>query len=327
MPELSLIEAIRDALDTEMGCDERVIVLGEDVGLHGGVFRATDGLQSRYGESRVIDTPLAELMIAGVAIGAAANGLRPVAEMQFADFSHPAFDQIVSDAARWRYRTNGAQGLPLVIRMPYGAGIHGALYHSQSVEAFYAHVPGLRVVTPSTPYDAKGLLIAAIRDPDPVIFLEHKKAYRLIRGEVPEGDYVVPLDRARVARSGEDMSVFAYGLMLHHCLEAAGTLAAEGVNAEVVDVRSLAPLDRETILASARKTGKVLIVYEDNKTLGLGAEVAALIAESAFEWLDGPIVRLAAPDIPAMPYNHPQEAWALPDVPRIAAAMRDLAAY
>jgi 2-oxoisovalerate dehydrogenase E1 component beta subunit len=327
MPEMSLIEAIRDALDTEMGLDERVIVLGEDVGLHGGVFRATDGLQKKYGESRVIDTPLAELMIAGVAIGAAANGLRPVAEMQFADFGHPAFDQIVSDAARWRYRTNGAQGVPLVLRMPYGAGIHGALYHSQSVEAFYAHVPGLRVVTPSTPYDAKGLLIAAIRDPDPVVFLEHKKAYRLIRGEVPEGDYAVPLDQGRIAREGEDMSVFAYGLMLHHCLEAAETLAQEGVGVEVVDLRSLAPLDREAILTSARKTAKVLIVYEDNKTLGLGAEVAALIAEEAFEWLDGPVMRLASPDIPAMPYNHPQESWALPNVERITAAMRDLAAY
>ncbi len=327
MAEMSLIEAIRDALDTEMGLDERVIVLGEDVGLHGGVFRATDGLQSKYGEARVIDTPLAELMIAGVAIGAAANGLRPVAEMQFADFGHPAFDQIVSDAARWRYRTNGAQGIPLVIRMPYGAGIHGALYHSQSVEAFYAHVPGLRVVAPSTPYDAKGLLIAAIRDPDPVIFLEHKKTYRLIRGEVAEGAYTVPLDQARIARAGEDMSVFAYGLMLHYCLEAAGSLAEEGVSVEVVDLRSLAPLDRDTILASARKTGKVLIVYEDNKTLGLGAEVAALIAEEAFEWLDAPVLRLAAPDIPSMPYNHPQESWALPNTDKITAAMRDLAAF
>lgn len=327
MPEMSLIEAIRDALDVEMGLDERVVVLGEDVGLHGGVFRATDGLQSKYGAQRVIDTPLAELMIVGVAIGAAANGLRPVAEMQFADFSHPAFDQIVSDAARWRYRTNGAQGIPMVIRMPYGAGIHGALYHSQSVEAFYAHVPGLRVVAPSTPHDAKGLLIAAIRDPDPVIFLEHKKAYRLIRGEVPEGAYIVPLDRARIAREGQDLSVFAYGLMLHHCLEAAGTLAQEGVDVEVVDLRSLAPLDREAILASARKTGKALVVHEDNKTLGLGAEVAALIAEEAFEWLDGPIVRVAAPDIPAMPYNHNQETWALPDVARITAAMRELALY
>jgi 2-oxoisovalerate dehydrogenase E1 component beta subunit len=327
MPEMSLIEAIRNALDTEMGLDERVIVLGEDVGLHGGVFRATDGLQTKYGEGRVIDTPLAELMIAGVAIGAAANGLRPVAEMQFADFGHPAFDQIVSDAARWRYRTNGVQGIPLVIRMPYGAGVHGALYHSQSVEAFYAHVPGLRVVAPSTPYDAKGLLIAAIRDPDPVIFLEHKKTYRLIRGEVPEGAYTVPLDQARVARAGEDLSVFAYGLMLHHCLEAAESLAQEGVGVEVVDLRSLAPLDRDTILESACKTGKVLIIYEDNKTMGLGAEVAALIAEEAFEWLDGPVSRLAAPDIPAMPYNHPQESWALPDVGKITAAMRDLAAF
>ena len=327
MPEMSLIEAIRDALDTEMEQDERVIVLGEDVGLHGGVFRATDGLQQRYGELRVIDTPLAELLIAGVAIGAAVNGLRPVAEMQFADFSFPAFDQIVSEAARWRYRTNGQQGIPLVIRMPYGAGIHGALYHSQSVEGFYAHVPGLRVVTPSTPYDAKGLLIAAIRDPDPVIFLEHKKAYRMVRGDVPEGSYTVALDRARMARGGQDLSVFAYGLMLHHCLEAAEVLAGEGIDAEVVDLRSLAPLDRDSILDSARKTGKVLVVYEDNKTLGLGAEVSALIGEEAFEWLDAPIMRLASPDIPAMPYNHAQEAWALPDSGKIVDAMRHLAGY
>jgi 2-oxoisovalerate dehydrogenase E1 component beta subunit len=327
MADKSVIEAIRDALDTEMALDSRVIVLGEDVGLHGGVFRATDGLQKKYGQERVIDTPLAELLIAGVAIGAAANGLRPVAEMQFADFSHPAFDQIVSDAARWRYRTNGAQGLPLVIRMPYGAGVHGALYHSQSVEAFYAHVPGLRVVAPSTPYDAKGMLISAIRDPDPVIFLEHKKTYRLVRGEVPEGPYTVPLDRARIAREGEDLSVFAYGLMLSYCLEAAARLADEGWQVEVVDLRSLAPLDRETILDSARKTGKVLVVHEDNKTMGLGAEVAACVAEQAFEWLDGPIGRLAAPDIPLMPYNHVLEAWALPDLERITAAMRDLLNY
>jgi 2-oxoisovalerate dehydrogenase E1 component beta subunit len=327
MPEMNLIEAIRDALDIEMGLDERVIVLGEDVGLHGGVFRATDGLQEKYGEARVIDTPLAELLIAGLAIGAAVAGLRPVAEMQFADFGHPAFDQIVSDAARWRYRTNGSQGVPLVLRMPYGGGVHGALYHSQSVEAFYAHVPGLRVVAPSTPYDAKGLLLAAIRDPDPVIFLEHKKAYRLLRGEVPAGAYTVPLDQARTARIGTDLSVFAYGLMLHYCLEAAATLVGEGVDVEVVDLRSLAPLDREAILASARKTGKVLIVYEDNKTLGLGAEVSALIAEEAFEWLDAPIVRLASPDIPAMPYNHELEAWALPDVAAITEAMRQLAAF
>jgi len=327
MPEMSLVEAIRDALDTEMALDERVIVLGEDVGLHGGVFRATDGLQKKYGESRVIDAPLAELVIAGVAIGAAANGLRPVAEMQFADFSHPAFDQIVSDAARWRYRTNGSQGLSMVIRIPFGAGIHGALYHSQSVEAFYAHVPGLRVVVPSTPYDAKGMLIAAIRDPDPVIFLEHKKAYRLIRGEVPAGDYTVPLDRARLAREGSDISVFSYGLMLHYCMEAAGLLAQEGVQAEVLDLRSLAPLDRGMILDSARKTGKALIVHEDNKTMGLGAEVAAVVAEEAFQWLDGPVTRLAAPDIPAMPYNHAQESWVMPNVAKIAAAMRDLAAF
>ncbi len=327
MPEMSVIEAIRNALDTEMGLDERVIVLGEDVGLHGGVFRATDGLQKKYGENRVIDTPLAELSIAGIAIGAAQNGLRPVAEMQFADYSLPAFDQIVNDAARWRYRTNGLQGCPIVVRMPYGAGIHGGLYHSQSVEAFYAHVPGLRVVAPSTPYDAKGMLIAAIRDPDPVIYLEHKKSYRLIRGDVPEGAYTVPLDKARVAREGTDLSVFAYGLQLHFCLEAAQALAKEGVEAEVIDLRALEPLDSEAIQASARKTGKVLVVHEDNKVLGMGAEIAAMITEESFEWLDAPIMRLAAPMVPVAPFADAEENFILPDAAKITAAMRELAAY
>src|SRR5438552_12998482 len=274
----TMIEAIRDGLREEMERDERVFVLGEDVGPRGGVFGVTDGFSKQFGVERVLDTPLAESVIAGAAIGAAINGMRPVAEIQFADFSHPAMDQIMNEAAKIRYRSNNDFNVPLVIRMPYGGGIHGALYHSQSVEALYGHIPGLIVVIPSNPYDAKGMLKAAIRDPDPVIFLEHKGTYRLIKGEVPDGDYTVPLGPADVKREGTDITVFAYGLMLHHSLAAAETLAGEGVSLSVVDLRSLSPLDVATILREARKTGKCLVVYEDNRLFGAGAEIAALIA-------------------------------------------------
>ncbi|HLH67602.1 MAG TPA: alpha-ketoacid dehydrogenase subunit beta [Candidatus Dormibacteraeota bacterium] len=323
----SLIEGIREALVEEMERDPRVWVLGEDVGRKGGVFLATDGLQARYGEARVLDTPLAESCIVGVAIGSALNGLIPVAEIQFADFIHPAFDQIVSEAARIRYRSNGAWSCPIVIRAPFGGGVHGGLYHSQSVEAFYAHVPGLKVVIPSTPADAKGLLKAAIRDPDPVLFFEHKKAYRSIRGEVPAGDHVVPIGAAAVRRPGTRLTCIAWGLMTHYCLEAAETVAAEGIDAEVIDLRTLRPLDRGTILASVRKTARALIVHEDNLTGGFGAEVAAIIASEAFEHLDAPVTRLAGPDVPAMPFNRPQEEAFMPSPEKIAAAMRRLAAY
>jgi 2-oxoisovalerate dehydrogenase E1 component beta subunit len=326
--QMTYIQAIQSAMRDEMARDDSVIVLGEDVGKKGGVFKATEGLQQLYGESRVIDTPLAESSIAGVAIGAALNGLRPVAEMQFADFIHPAFNQIVSEAAKMRYRSNDDWNVPLVIRAPFGGGVHGALYHSQSVETFFAHVPGLKVVIPSTPYDAKGLLISAIRDPDPVLFFEHKKAYRLVKGEVPEGeDYSVPIGKAHVAREGRHISVFAYGLMVHHCLAAAEEMEKEGHSVEVVDLRSMRPLDREAIKKSTEKTGKVLIVYEANRTLGVGAEVAAIIAEECFEYLDGPVMRLGGPDVPAMPFSAPMEDFFMPNVEKILTAMRQLAAY
>lgn len=325
---MTYIQAIQSAMRDEMERDETVIVLGEDVGVKGGVFGATAGLQKQFGELRVIDTPLAESSIAGVAIGAAINGMRPVAEMQFADFIHPAFNQIVSEAAKMRYRTNNDFGVPMVIRSPFGGGVHGALYHSQSVEAFFAHVPGLKVVIPSTPYDAKGLLVAAIRDPDPVLFFEHKKAYRLIKGEVPDGEnYTVPIGRARVARPGEHMSVFAYGLMVHYAVTAAEEMAKEGHSVEVVDLRTMRPLDRAAILESVQKTGKALIVYEANRTLGVGAEVAAIIAEECFEYLDGPVLRLGGPDVPAMPFNPPMEDFFMPNPEKIFHAMTQLAAY
>jgi 2-oxoisovalerate dehydrogenase E1 component beta subunit len=327
MAELRFVDALNRAHHEEMERDERVVVLGEDVGRKGGVFGVTAGLYEKFGEDRVIDSPLAESSIVGVAIGMAANGLLPIAEIQFADFIHPAFDQIVSEAARMRYRSNNAFGCPLVIRTPYG-GSHGtALYHSQSVEAFYAHVPGLKVVAPSTPYDAKGMLKAAVRDPDPVLFLEHKRMYRLVRGEVPDDDYVVPLGPAVVRREGTDLSVFAYGWMLHESLAAADLLAQEGINAEVVDLRCLRPLDKETILRSVAKTNRALIVYEDNRFGGFGAEVAALIAEEAFSSLDAPVMRLGGPDVPGIPYSKPLEEWFYPTRDRIAAAMRRLAAY
>lgn len=327
MATKSVVQAIHDTMWDEMERDARVIVMGEDVAGKGGVFKATEGFVEEFGELRTIDTPLAELSIVGVAIGAALNGMRPIAEIQFADFIHPAFDQIVNEAARFYYRSNGVWNVPLVIRAPYGGGIHGALYHSQSVEAFFAHVPGLKVVAPSTPYDAAGLLRAAIRDPDPVLYLEHKKTYRSIRGEVPDEPYEVPIGAADVKREGVDLSVFAYGMMLHYALEAAEAVADEGIDVEVVDLRTLHPLDKETILNSARKTSKVLIVHEDNKTMGLAAELAALIADEAFEWLDGPIHRLTGPDVPTMPYAKPMEDFYLPNPGKIAAEIRDLAAY
>jgi 2-oxoisovalerate dehydrogenase E1 component beta subunit len=325
--EKNLVTAIRDALHEEMEADDRVVLIGEDVGARGGVFRISEGFLDEFGEQRVIDAPLAESGIVGVAIGMALHGLRPVAEIEFADFIHPAFDQIVSEAARMRYRTNGSFGVPLVVRVPCGGGIHGALYHSQSIEAFYAHVPGLKVVMPSTPADAAGTLRAAIRDPDPVIYLEHKKCYRLIKGEVSDDWFETPLGTASVVRTGSHLSVISYGYELHRCLEAADRLSeAEGVSAEVVDVRSLAPLDTHTILNSVRATSKAMVVYEDNRTYGAGAEIAAVIAEEAFFDLDAPIVRIGGPDIPAMPYAAALEHYYMePEPDRIYRAMLDLA--
>lgn len=323
----NVIQAIHDTMWDEMQRDDRVIVMGEDVAAKGGVFKATEGFLEEFGELRTIDTPLAELSIIGVAIGAALNGLRPIAEIQFADFIHPAFDQIVSEAARFYYRSNGEWNVPMVIRAPYGGGIHGGLYHSQSVEAFFAHVPGLKVVAPSTPYDAAGLLRTAIHDPDPVLYLEHKKTYRAIRGEVSDEPYEIPISRADVKRQGTDLTVIAYGMMLHYVLEAAEEVADEGIDVEVVDPRTLHPLDKEMILNSVKKTSKVLIVHEDTRTMGLGAELAALIADEAFEWLDGPVHRLTGPDVPAMPFAKPMEDFFLPNPEKIAAEIRDLAAY
>jgi len=327
MAVVTLLDSIRETLASEMRRDPTMIVLGEDVGVKGGVFLATDGLFAEFGAARVIDTPLTESLIVGASIGAAVNGLRPVPEIQFADFIFPAFNQIVSEAARLRYRSNGTFSCPITIRAPFGGGVHGALYHSQSVEAFFAHVPGLKIVVPSTPYDARGLLRSSIRDEDPVLFFEHKKLYRSVRGEVPDTDYVVPLGQARVTRPGDHVTVIAYGLMAHYALEAAELVEADGISVEVIDLRTLRPLDRETVLASVRKTGKCVIVYEDNRFGGYGAEVAAIVAEEAFEYLDGPVVRVGGPDVPGVPYNHRLEDWFMVSPDQIAEAIRKLAAY
>ena len=327
MAVMSYIDAVRETLKSEMTRDPEVFVLGEDVGKRGGVFRATQGLWEEFGEQRVIDTPLAESAIVGVSIGAALAGLRPVAEIQFADFIWPAFNQIISEAARLRYRSNNDWHVPLVIRAPYGGGVHGGLYHSQSIEAHFYHSPGLKIVMPSSPADVSGLLRSAIRDEDPVLFLEHKRLYRLIKGEVPDGDYTVPIGKAEVKREGTDITVISYGLALHFCLEAAETLAGEGISAHVIDLRSIRPLDSETILAGARKTGKVLIVHEDNKFGGVGAEVSALIAEEALFDLDAPVQRLAGPEIPAMPFAPTMEKFYMLSPAKVATAMRELAAF
>jgi 2-oxoisovalerate dehydrogenase E1 component beta subunit len=328
MAELNILEAIRTAMDAEMERDPNVMVLGEDVGRKGGVFGATEGLWAKYGDKRVLDTPLTEAMIAGAAAGAAIYGLRPIAEMQFADFVYPAFNQIVSEISRMRYRSNGTFSLPMVIRMPYGGGVHGALYHSQSNEAYFTSTVGLKVVAPGTPADAKGLLTAAIRDADPVLFFEHKKTYRLFKAEVPDGEHVVPIGHAAVARQGRDLSIFCYGYMRTCALEAAETLAAEdGVEAEVVDLRTLRPLDVATVLGSVEKTGKALVVHEANRFGGFGAEVAATIAEGAFEHLDGPVTRLAGPEVPAVPFHHSLEDWFMVSPAKIVDAARKLAAY
>ncbi len=327
MAEKTMIEAVRDAMHSEMKRDERVIVMGEDVG-EGGVFRATDGILAEFGPDRCIDTPLAESSIIGIAIGASLNGMLPIAEIQFADFIHPAMDQIVSEAARLRYRSNGTWGCPIVIRTPYGAGIHGGPYHSQSIEAFYGHVPGLKVACVATPYDAKGLIISAVRDPDPVMILEHKKAYRLYRQEIPDEPYTVPIGVAEVKREGKDISLITYGMMVHHSLKAAETVEREdGLSVEVIDLRTISPLDKEAVLESVKKTGKALVVYEDNLTGGFGAEVAAVIAQDAFDYLDGPVTRVASPDVPLTPFAGLLEEYVLPNPEKIVAAIRGLAAY
>lgn len=327
MPVISYIDAVTMAMREEMERDSRVFVLGEDVGKKGGVFKATNGLYDQFGEDRVIDTPLAESAIAGVGIGAAMYGLRPIAEMQFADFIMPAINQIVSEAAKIRYRSNNDWSCPMVIRAPYGGGIHGALYHSQSVEAIFANQPGLKIVMPSTPYDVKGLLKAAIRDEDPVLFFEHKRAYRLIKGEVPTEDYVLPIGKADVKREGEDITVISYGLCVHFALQAAEKLAADGISAHVLDLRTVYPLDKDTIIEAASKTGKVLLVTEDNKEGSIMSEVAAIIAEHCLFDLDAPVKRLAGPDVPAMPYAPTMEKQFMVNPDKVEKAMRELAEY
>ncbi|MBD8026127.1 alpha-ketoacid dehydrogenase subunit beta [Ureibacillus sp. Re31] len=327
MAVMSYIEAIHLAMKEELERDENVFILGEDVGRKGGVFKATADLYNQFGEYRVLDTPLAESAIAGVAIGAAMVGMRPIAEMQFADFIMPAVNQIVSEAAKIRYRSNNDWDCPLVIRAPFGGGIHGALYHSQSVESLFANTPGLKIVIPSTPYDAKGLLKAAVRDNDPVLFFEHKKAYRLLKGEVPTEDYVLPIGKADVKREGDDITVITYGLAVNFALQAAERLADDGIEAHVLDLRTIYPLDKEAIIEAASKTGKVLLITEDNKEGSIISEVAAIIAENCLFDLDAPIQRLAGPDVPAMPYAPPMEKYFMINPDKIEKAMRELAAF
>lgn len=322
-PEVNLITAVNRALHEVLASYDHTLVFGEDVGgRKGGVFKATEGLTERFGEGRCFNTPLAEASIIGSAVGMAAYGKYPLPEIQFADYIHPAFDQIVSEVARVHYRSDGKWSVPMVIRTPYGAGIHGALYHSQSIEAFYTHVPGLKVVVPSTPADVKGLLFGAIEDPDPVLFLEPKKLYRLAKGPYPEGEHVVPLGRAVLRRTGSDLTIIAYGAMAHFSLEAAQLLERDGVDAEVIDLRSLKPLDWPTIEASVAKTSRVLIVHEDNEFMGFGAEIAAQIADKAFHWLDAPVKRYALPDIPIMPFATSMEDAMYPTPDSIAERAR-----
>ncbi|MBW5446744.1 alpha-ketoacid dehydrogenase subunit beta [Cohnella sp. CFH 77786] len=328
MPVIEYIEAIRTAMKEEMERDPEVFVLGEDVGLKGGVFGTTKGLQQQFGEARALDTPLSESAIAGVAIGAAMAGMKPIAEMQYSDFMFPATNQIISEAAKIRYRSNNDWSCPVVIRAPIGGGVFGGLYHSQCPESVFFGTPGLKIVAPSTAYDAKGLLKAAIRDPDPVLFFENKKCYRLISDEVPEEDYVVPIGKSKVMREGSDITVIGYSMPLHFAMQAAEELSREeGVEAHILDLRSLQPLDRSGILEAASKTGKILIIHEDNKTGGIGAEVAAIIAEELLYDLDAPIRRVCGPDVPAMPINPPGEKHFLLNKDKLKAEMLELARY
>ena len=324
MAVTTYLEAIRQGLWEEMERDESVFVMGEDVGVYGGAFKVTKGFLERFGERRVIDTPLSESAIVGAGTGAAINGLRPVIEMQFSDFMACGFDQITNFAAKCRYRWGGS--VPMVIRAPAGGGIHGGPFHSQNPEMPYVHTPGLKVVQPATAYDAKGLIKASIRDNDPVIFLEHKNLYRSIKEDLPEDDYLVELSKAAVRREGSDLSIITYGWMVHVALKAAEQLAEESIDVEVVDLRTLVPLDRDAVLATAKKTNKVILLHEDTLTGGLGGELAGIIGEHAFEYLDGPLVRMAAPDTP-VPYSSPLEDAFLPNADRVAEKARWLHRY
>ncbi len=321
MPTINIIQAVNAALRTEMRRDPRVVVLGEDVARFGGVFRATRGLLDEFGSQRVFDTPLAEAGIIGTAIGMALYGFRPVPEIQFADFIYPAFDQIVNELAKMRYRSGGQFTCPVVIRTPYGGGIRGGHYHSQSPEAYFVHTPGLKVVIPSNPYDAKGLLIAAVRDENPVIFMEPKRVYRAARGEVPEGEYSVELGRAKVIKEGSDVTILTYGAMVYPVLEASEAAETEdGISSEVIDLRTLMPYDIETILASVKKTGRVVIVHEAPRTCGFGAELSAAISERSFLHLQSPILRVTGFDTP---FPYALEEFYLPDLKRVHRALRD----
>jgi 2-oxoisovalerate dehydrogenase E1 component beta subunit len=324
MAPVTYLEAIRQGIWEEMERDPNVFVLGEDIGVYGGAFRMTEGMLSHFGQERVVDTPISESAIVGAAIGAALMGMRPVAEMQFADFISCAFDQITNFAAKCRYRWGA--GVPIVIRGPSGAGVHGGPFHSQSPEMYYVHTPGLKVVVPSTAYDAKGLIKSAIRDDDPVIYFEHKYLYRRIKEELPREEYVVPIGRADIKRQGEDISIITYGAMVYNALEAASTLAEEGISTEVVDLRTLLPLDKERVLESVKKTSKVILLHEDTRTGGIAGELAAIISEEAFEYLDGPIMRITAPDTP-VPYSPPLEDFFLPKTSDIVRVARLLVSY
>jgi 2-oxoisovalerate dehydrogenase E1 component beta subunit len=321
---ITYLEAIRQALFDEMARDERVFVIGEDIGAYGGAFKVTDGLLDRYGEARVIDAPISEQAIVGSAIGASYMGMRPVCEIQFIDFIACCFDMLTNFAATSRYR-NGA-GVPIVVRGPCGGGVGGGPFHSLNPEAFFLNTPGLKMVEPSTAYDAKGLLKAAIRDDDPVLFFEHKFLYRRIKDEVPDDDYVVPLGKAAIRRDGSDLTIVTFGAMVHTALEAAGSLAQQGVEAEVIDLRSLAPLDRDTILTSVGKTSRVLLLHEATLTGGIGGELAAIIGEHAFEYLDAPVMRVASLDAP-VPYAPPLETAFLPSVAKVVDAAKKLVEY
>jgi pyruvate/2-oxoglutarate/acetoin dehydrogenase E1 component len=324
MAVVTYLEAIRQALFEEMAADERVFVMGEDVGAYGGAFKVTEGLQERFGDARVIDTPISEIAIVGSAIGASYMGMRPVCEIQFIDFIACTFDMLTNFAATSRYR-NGA-GVPIVVRGPSGGGVGGGPFHSLNPEACFLNTPGLKMVEPSTAYDAKGLLKAAIRDDDPVLYFEHKYLYRRIKDEVPEHDYIVPLGKAAIRREGSDLSIITFGAMVHTALDAAKQLETEGVQAEVLDLRTLAPLDRESILASVAKTSRALLLYEARRTGGIGGELAAIIAEEAFEYLDAPILRIASEDTP-VPYSPPLEAAFLPNVEKVVAGAKRLIQY
>jgi 2-oxoisovalerate dehydrogenase E1 component beta subunit len=324
MPVITYLEAIRQALFEEMARDERVFVIGEDVGAYGGAFKVTEGLLEKYGEQRVIDTPISEAAIVGSAVGASYMGLRPVCEIQFIDFIACCFDMLTNFAATSRYR-NGA-GVPIVVRGPCGGGVGGGPFHSLNAESFFLNTPGLKMVEPSTAYDAKGLLKAAIRDDDPVLYFEHKYLYRRIKDEVADEDYVVPIGKAAQRREGRDLSIITFGAMVYTALDAATELARDGVEAEVLDLRSLAPLDKEAILATVAKTGRALLLHEATRTGGIGGELAAIISEEAFEYLDAPVLRVASADTP-VPYSPPLEAAFLPNVEKVVSAAKRIVEY